>query len=35
VSGTVTLGGENIATDPVDATIFRAKFGMFEMVRTR
>jgi hypothetical protein len=35
VSGTVTVGGENVATDPIDAVIFRARFGRFEVVRTR
>jgi hypothetical protein len=35
VSGTVTVGGENIATNPIDALIFRANSGSFEMVRTR
>jgi hypothetical protein len=35
VSGTVMVGDENVATDPVDATIFRARSGRFEMVRTQ
>jgi hypothetical protein len=35
VSGTVMVGGENVATNPVDAVIFRARFGRFEIVRTR
>ena len=34
VSGTVMVGDENVATDPVDATILRARFGRFEVVRT-
>jgi hypothetical protein len=35
VSGTVLVGDENLATDPVDALILRARQGSFEMVRTR
>jgi hypothetical protein len=34
VSGTVMVGNENVATDPIDATMFRARSGRFEMVRT-
>jgi hypothetical protein len=34
VSGTVMVGDENVATDPLDALIFRARFGSFEVVRT-
>src|SRR6476659_2697607 len=35
VSGTVTIGKQNLATDLVDALIIRATQGSFEMVRTR
>ena len=35
VSGTVTLGKQNLATDVVDALIIRATQGSFEIVRTR
>jgi hypothetical protein len=35
VSGTVAVGGENVATDALDAAIFRARFGFFDLVRTR
>ena len=35
VSGTVTVGKRNLATDPVDALIIRATQGSFEIVRTR
>lgn len=35
VSGTVTVGKQNLATDPVDALIIRATQGSLEMVRTR
>ena len=35
VSGTVTVGKQNLATDPVDALIIRATQGSFEVVRTR
>ena len=34
VSGTVAVAGENIATDPVGAAIYRNRFGRFEVVRT-
>jgi hypothetical protein len=35
VSGTVTVGKQNLATDPVDALIIRATQGSLEVVRTR
>jgi hypothetical protein len=35
VSGTVTVGKQNLATDLVDALIIRATQGSFEVVRTR
>lgn len=35
ISGTVTLGKQNLATDPVDALIIRATQGSLELVRTR
>jgi hypothetical protein len=35
VSGTVTIGKTNLATDVVDALIIRATQGSLEMVRTR
>ena len=35
VSGTVLLGDEDLATDLLDALIFRARQGSFEIVRTR
>lgn len=35
VSGTVMVGAENIAGDPLDALILRARQGSFEVVRTR
>ena len=35
VSGTVTVGKQNLATDPVDALIIRATQGRLEVVRTR
>ena len=35
VSGTVTIGKQNLATDLVDALIIRATQGSFEVVRTR
>jgi hypothetical protein len=35
VSGTVTIGKQNLATDVVDALIIRATQGSFEFVRTR
>jgi hypothetical protein len=35
VSGSVTVGKQNLATDPVDALIIRATQGSFEVVRTR
>jgi hypothetical protein len=35
VSGTVTIGKQNLATDVVDALIIRATQGSLEMVRTR
>jgi hypothetical protein len=35
VSGTVTVGKQNLAADPVDALIIRATQGSFEVVRTR
>ena len=35
VSGTVTLGKQNLAADPVDALIIRATQGSMEVVRTR
>ena len=35
VSGTVTIGKQNLAADLVDALIIRATQGSFEMVRTR
>jgi len=35
VSGTVTIGKQNLATDVVDALIIRATQGTFEFVRTR
>ena len=35
VSGTVMVGDENIAGDPLDALIIRARQGSFEIVRTR
>jgi hypothetical protein len=35
VSGTVTVGKTNLATDPVDALIIRATQGSLEVVRTR
>ena len=35
VSGTVTVGKRNLATDPVDALIVRATQGSLEVVRTR
>jgi hypothetical protein len=35
VSGTVTVGKQNLATDPVDAVILRATQGSLELVRTR
>jgi hypothetical protein len=34
VSGTVMVGKENIAGDPMDALIIRARQGSFEVVRT-
>lgn len=35
VSGTVTVGKQNLAADPVDALIIRATQGSMEVVRTR
>ena len=35
VSGTVTVGKQNLASDPVDALIIRATQGSLEVVRTR
>ena len=35
VSGTVTIGKQNLATDPVDALIIRATQGSLERVQTR
>ena len=35
VSGSVTIGKTNVATDAVDALIIRATQGTFEVVRTR
>jgi hypothetical protein len=35
VSGTVMVGDENIAGDPLDALIIRARQGSFEIVKTR
>ena len=35
VSGSVTIGKQNVATAPVDALIIRATQGSFEVVRTR
>jgi hypothetical protein len=35
VSGTVLVGRQNLATDPVDALIIRATQGSFEVVKTR
>jgi hypothetical protein len=35
ISGTVTIGKTNLATNLVDALIIRATQGSFEMVRTR
>ena len=35
VSGTVTVGGENVATDPIDAFIYQVRAGSYEMERTR
>jgi hypothetical protein len=35
VSGSVTVGKQNLATDPVDALIIRATQGSLEVVRTR
>ena len=35
ISGTVTVGKQNLATDPVDALIIRATQGSLEVVRTR
>lgn len=35
VSGSVTVGKQNLAVDPVDALIIRATQGSFEVVRTR
>ena len=35
VSGTVTVGKQNLASEPVDALIIRATQGSFEVVRTR
>ena len=35
VSGSVTVGKKNLATDPVDALIIRATQGSFEVVKTR
>jgi hypothetical protein len=35
VSGSVTVGKQNLATDPVDALIIRATQGSFEVLRTR
>jgi hypothetical protein len=35
VTGTVTLGKQNLAADPVDALILHATQGSFEVVRTR
>jgi hypothetical protein len=35
VTGTVTVGKQNLAADPVDALIIRATQGSFEVVRTR
>jgi hypothetical protein len=35
VSGTVTVGKQNLATEPVDALIIRATQGSLEVVRTR
>ena len=35
ISGTVTIGKTNLATNLVDALIIRATLGSFEMVRTR
>jgi hypothetical protein len=35
VSRTVMLGDRNVATDPADASIFRARFGTFDVVRTQ
>jgi hypothetical protein len=34
VSGSVTVGDENVATDPIDATMFNVRSGRLEMVRT-
>jgi hypothetical protein len=35
ISGTVTIGKQNLATDLVDALIIRATQGSFEVIRTR
>ena len=35
VSGTVLVGKEDLATDPLDALIIRATQGSFEIVKTR
>ena len=35
VTGTVMVGDENLAANPFDALIFRARSGRFETVRTR
>jgi hypothetical protein len=35
VSGTVAVGGENVATGTLEAEIFRARSGFFQLVRTR
>jgi hypothetical protein len=35
ISGTVTIGKQNLATEPVDALIIRATQGSLELVRTR
>jgi hypothetical protein len=35
VSGTVTVGKQNLAADPVDALVIRATQGSLEVVRTR
>ncbi len=35
VSGTVTIGTQNIAADRLDALIVRARQGSFEIVKAR
>jgi hypothetical protein len=35
VSGTVMVGRDDLAADPLEALIIRARQGAFEIVRTR